>query len=379
MDLRWLAAPDHEVAAEMARFRRESRPGWVPNKRQVLVHVTHCLLLWYLFFLFMSIGIQVDAYQGGTLGPADIAGLLINLPIVIAAVFAVIALHRWAARPPSPRARLQQWRCLLTARANGLASRPSPRATFDAVVTTAARGVREYPRFVAPGVEFGNLVRRHNRTAPWHYIAIALPAPLPHLLLDAQDRRSGELSADVDRGQRLSLEGDFDRWFRAFSPAAYAADALYVLTPELMAALIDHAAGFNVEFVDDRLVFFAAGDADFSQPEAWQTVRGIFDEIAPRVAAKAGRYRDERVPGQDLPSVLERLRANRVHPARESLETLLTPTARRIGADGRRLAIRRHDIRYVVGAIGWVLALIVLYVFPGLFAFAGFMSIVDGR
>src|SRR5690606_35050816 len=99
----------------------------------------------------------------------------------------------------------------LTALANGFESQPSARPTFTSLISTAGRGVREYPRFVAPGIEFGNLVHRDRRASNWHYVAVTLPAPLPHLILDAtaNDRIRSDLPATVDRGQRLSLGGEF--------------------------------------------------------------------------------------------------------------------------------------------------------------------------
>lgn len=54
---------------------------------------------------------------------------------------------------------------------------------------------------------------------------------------------------------------------------------------------------------------------------------------------------------------------------------------RKIDAAGRRLKLRdrRVGLGAILGAIGWYATLAFLYVVPGLFAFAGFMSIVDGH
>ncbi|TFC51128.1 MULTISPECIES: hypothetical protein [unclassified Cryobacterium] len=74
-------------------------------------------------------------------------------------------------------------------------------------------------------------MRRAGRSSRWHYLAVRLPAPLPHLILDAtsNNRLGSDLPTGVDRAQRLSLEGGFVRWFHLYRPVTYRSDALYLL------------------------------------------------------------------------------------------------------------------------------------------------------
>ena len=378
MELRWLTAPADEVAAAMASVRRDSRPKWVPTRRQVLVHVNNCLILWYLCIVFMTFGVRVDVYHDGQADGSDLRGLTVTMAILAGWLFGTYWLHRWAARPPSPRTRLKEWRQILTALANGFEYRPSSVATFSSLITTPSRGVSEHPRFVAPGVEFGNLVRRAGRSGTWHYLAVRLPAPLPHLILDAtsNNRLGSDLPSGVDRAQRLSLEGNFDRWFHLYAPVAYRSDALYLLTPDVMAALIDTASAYNIEIVDDTLVFFTSSAADFSTPGPWQAIHAILADAAARIAASARRYRDERVPGQEIPLVISAINAALKHP-----DVVWVAPRPRIGPDGRRLSFRDRTNGFwsVLGWLGWFAFLTLLYAVPGIFAFAGLMSIIDGR
>jgi hypothetical protein len=377
-DLQWLTAADEDVAAAMATLRRDSRPSWVPTKRQVLVHVNQCLILWYLCIVFMVFGVRIDEYEDGHVTVADIPGMLVTAIILAAWLYGTYWLHRWSARPPSPRSRMKEWRQTLTALANGFERRPSSAATFASLITTGSRNMLEYPRFVAAGVEFGNLVSRRTGSSEWHYLAVTLPAPLPHLVLDAtsNDRVGSDLPAGIDRGQRLTLEGDFDRWFRAYAPVRYGADARYVLTPDVLAALIDSAAGYNVEVVDDRLVFFTKPGADFATTPPWLSVQAALAGVAARVVSRAAAYRDERVPGQSTPRSIAAIRAELDDPSKPWVEP--RPL---IGAGGRRLDVRNRNkgVWPVLGAIGWFSLLTFLYAVPGIFAFAGFMSIIDGR
>lgn len=79
-----------------------------------------------------------------------------------------------------------------------------------------------------------------------------LPRALPHLMIDA--RSNGTLRSLLPSTQRLSLEGDFDRYFTAYVPQGYERDALQLLTPDVMVCLIDHGRQWDIEIIDDRLV-----------------------------------------------------------------------------------------------------------------------------
>ncbi|SEB49079.1 hypothetical protein SAMN04489806_0836 [Paramicrobacterium humi] len=237
---------------------------------------------------------------------------------------------------------MKDWRQALTALANGFEPQPSSRATFPSLINSGGAAY-EYPRFVAPGVEFGNLVPQSARGNGWHYLAVTLPAPLPHLIVDAtsNDRLGSDLPTGVDPRQRISLEGDFDRWFRAYAPASYQTAALYVLTPDVMAALIDVAAGYNVEIVDDRIVFFTSPVADFADPGPWQSVHAVLERVVPRVATKAERYLDERVPGQETSRLMTAIRTMRENPGATCRRPRLA-SGRMVAGSPSGIGIRGH-------------------------------------
>ncbi|MFH6680807.1 hypothetical protein [Clavibacter michiganensis] len=375
MDLRWLSAPDDEVAEAMCTVRQSARPSWVPSRRKVLAHVNDSLILWYVCIVLLYWGVVTDGAGDGAVTPATIAGLAGAAVVLAVWLLGSRLLHRWAARPPSPRARGREWRQHLTALANGFAPQPSGGRTFRALITEDAGGVLVVPRFQAAGVEFGNVVRKRARRSGWTYVAVTLPVPLPHLLLDAtvNDARGGDLPASVRRGQRLSLEGDFDRHFRLYAPAEYERDALYLLTPDVMAALVDDAADFDVEMVDSTLVFFRRELADFAEAGPWEATGRILDGVAARIRRRAVRYRDERVLLDDGgPAALLRADLDEQPP---------DPRAPRIAADGRRLDVRdrRTGCLGAVGWFAWIAFRAALIFVPAVFAFAGFMSIIDGR
>ncbi|WP_110587968.1 hypothetical protein [Microbacterium suaedae] len=378
MDLRWLSAPEHEIAEAMQQYRLSSRPHWVPTKRQVLVHVNHCLMLWYLCIVLMVLGVRIDTLQDNRIEARDIRDIVVCAAVFAVWVVAAVWLRRWAARPPSSRARIRQWRQMLTAFANGLAYQPRRGAAFSSLIT-AERHAHCYPRFVAERIEFGNIgYRRGSRSGSWQYIAFRMPVPLPHMVLDSTENGglARMLPVHVARHQTLSLEGDFDRWFQMYAPAGYGRDALFLLTPDVMAAMIDHAHAFSMEVVGDRVVFFRPGAADFSDPDPWNDVAEIAGGVMGPFLRNASRYRDDRVPEGNVSPIRETIRAALATPGGRWAES-----SPRIADDGTRLRLedRRTGFWWMLGAIGWGAALVFLYVVPAVFAFAGFMSIADGR
>jgi len=137
-----------------------------------------------------------------------------------------------------------------------------------------------------------------SRLTTFTYLVVPLERALPHMLLDsrANDRITSSLPVPVRRRQLLSLEGDFDQHFRLYCPAEYERDALYLFTPDLMGALIDHARDFDVEVVGTRAYFFTNRALDLTSPEVWDDIDALLTSVAPKLFRVARRYSDERSP-----------------------------------------------------------------------------------
>lgn len=203
------------------------------------------------------------------------------------------------------------------------------------------------PRFV----EFGNYryttgSGKNKSTHRWGYVAVRLDVPLPHIVLDAIGNNGlfgvSNLPAQFGRDQRLSLEGDFDRFFALYCPEGYERDALYLFTPDIMARFIDNAAALDVEIVDDWLFLYAKRDLSTLDPATWgwlfSTVGAITDKLA-----QWGRWRDDRLAGAESAAAA---------PA----AALRPPPG--VAAQGRRLRGGASWVAFVmVGALVlWVLA-----------------------
>lgn len=164
------------------------------------------------------------------------------------------------------------------------------------VANDVVRGAE--PRFV----EFANYryttgSGKNRTTHAWGYVAIKLDTPLPHIVLDAQSNNGlfgSNLPASFDRDQRLSLEGDFDRYFSLYCPEGYERDALYLFTPDIMARFIDNAAALDIEIVDDWMFLYAKRDFVTLDPATWAWLFSVVAALIDKVDRWA-RWRDERL------------------------------------------------------------------------------------
>ena len=126
------------------------------------------------------------------------------------------------------------------------------------------------------------------------FMALHLDRRLPHMVLDA--KANGSLGfATFDRSQVLSLEGDFNSFFTLYCPQQYERDALYVFTPDLMALLIDNAAPFDVEIVDNWMFVYSNGAFPSLHPGLYERLFRIVDTVGAKTLSQTERYVDERV------------------------------------------------------------------------------------
>lgn len=193
------------------------------------------------------------------------------------------------------------------ARANGFTFSPSdadpsyPGAIFQ---NGDSRKATEHFRTVEGRfLDFGNYQYstgsgKNRTTRTWGFLAFKLDRRLPHMVLDSKANNGlfggTNLPATFDKKQILSLEGDFDQYFTLYCPKEYERDALYVFTPDLMALLIDNAAPFDVEIVDDWMFVYSATPFPAAQPAIYQRLLSIVDTVGAKTLTQTDHYRDER-------------------------------------------------------------------------------------
>lgn len=133
------------------------------------------------------------------------------------------------------------------------------------------------------------------------FIEVPLGRATPHLVLE--NRRSAVLpstGARVRAGQRLKLEGDFDRTFALHCPVGYERDALYIFTPDLMALLLDVAADCEVELIDGHLVLYVGHPWRLWRPERFAAVHRVAEVVGGAARKRTARYRDDRPERLDV-------------------------------------------------------------------------------
>lgn len=140
---------------------------------------------------------------------------------------------------------------------------------------------------------------KNRTTHTWGFMALHLDRRLPNMVLDSTANNGlfggTNLPAYFDKKQILSLEGNFNKYFTLYCPRQYERDALYVFTPDLMALLIDNAAPFDVEIVDDWMFVYSATPFPSAAPGPYQRLFQIVDTVGAKTLAQTDRYVDENV------------------------------------------------------------------------------------
>lgn len=137
-----------------------------------------------------------------------------------------------------------------------------------------------------------------RRVPEWGYLAIHLDRRLPHMVMESRLNRTlfgSRLPSSFVQSQVLSLEGDFNRHFTLYAPQTYERDALYIFTPDLMALLIDQAAAFDVEVVDDWMFVYSHRPFDMVSPSTYERADRIVDTLGRKTLRQTRRYADSRV------------------------------------------------------------------------------------
>lgn len=283
--------------AELSEFRRSAGAG------ATLASIAK----WFLPALFLL----VFSFMAGTVLSAflDLGGIGDGAVIAIVAVVLLggFLFFRLAG---SQRDWERRWRLSRFASANGLlfetdaGEPPYPGAIFQTgnSRTVPERLYRLGERFI----DFGNYryttgSGKNKSTHHWSYLAIKLDRMLPQMVLDAKANNflGTNLPMTFSRNQILHLEGDFDRHFTLYCPREYERDALYVFTPDLMARLIDEAADFDVEIVDDWMLLYTQQRFDLADPETLAGIFRIIDTVGEKTLDRTELYADSRMAGSD--------------------------------------------------------------------------------
>lgn len=293
-----------ELAAYRVDSARAIPGGSLRRFSSVITVVVATGVALVVFFMVVVPGIVlVSGLATGPSDPFDLVALVPGAALLVAAVVGGVRAYRASRAAVEQRVRMTRF-----AAANGLVFEPvSPGPAYPGAIFALGSSRTVTDHFRTPDgrfIHFGNYSYvtgsgKNRTTHRWGFLAMQLDRALPHMLLDSRANNGlfGEttLPAVFRRDQVLSLEGDFDRYFTLYCPTQYERDALYVFTPDLMALLIDEAAPFDVEIVDQWLFVYATSHFALADPATYQRLLRIVSTVGRKALSQTDRYVDERI------------------------------------------------------------------------------------
>lgn len=312
---------------EVAQFRRESAGSIVASSAIASVVSLVLIVILGVFTLSFVLNIMSRAFSGSS-GIAVFVATLVVAAGVAVAYHLVVGHVTWSRLLRLSRFALANG---LSFTADGLVP-PYSGTIFG--IGTARRVPERLSRTTRPFVDVGNLnyttgSGKNRKVHHWGYVAIKLERMLPQMILDAKSNNflGTNLPVRFSRDQVLALEGDFDRYFTLYCPKEYERDALYVFTPDLMARLVDEAAQFDVEIVDDWMFIYSAQPFELTNVATLARVFRIVDTVGDKAVERTERYADDRARGSYSPSgettLTDRMAGNKVAQAGRRLRPAL--------------------------------------------------------
>jgi hypothetical protein len=258
-----------------------------------------CLAVW----LVCSMGIAAAAVDSFDL---DVSALNVGSGIFLAGVLAAAVGFLIQGRVEDPRiaaAKLKRF-----VQRNGLSYKADPKLPkIDATIFGEGHHPQSWKRFrngPAQPIPFevahfsyrtGPLSRNRNdrpSVTAWTYAALTADRRLPRMLLDAKNGDpwfGSSVPVSLAKSQEVALPEELNRDFTLYAPEGHEAAARAVFTPAVLRRLLAEAPGFDVETVDNSIVFFARGELDLSNEDTWERLsRMIFGPGADLVGLANG-------------------------------------------------------------------------------------------
>lgn len=110
---------------------------------------------------------------------------------------------------------------------------------------------------------------RSSRTYRFGILVFMMQKSYPHLFLDG---RVNGTSTAYSKGQRISLEGDFDKYFHLYAPEQGRVAGLSIIAPDMMQALVEAGRPYDVE-IEDRKIGFITNRTLYTEPALRHVLR----------------------------------------------------------------------------------------------------------
>lgn len=147
--------------------------------------------------------------------------------------------------------------------------------------------------------EIGDLLLRYGGASFFSGMDIHLHKRLPHIYLDAyQNNRPGRRPEFVyDDDDELSLEGDFDEYFKAYVPREHKALAMSILTPDVLDTLIKTAYKYDVEIIENHVRLIVRGAQVSRNEQIQQELLVAAEAVMKEVDHRLKSWRDSSLEG----------------------------------------------------------------------------------
>jgi hypothetical protein len=111
---------------------------------------------------------------------------------------------------------------------------------------------------------------------------------VPNVLFDSHKAKGHQFKYEYLAAQRLSLEGDFDRYFDTYAPDYYQVDTLSFISPETMEVLIQ-TSNYDIELNGDQLYLYGPLITDST---TLQQVQTLGNKLAQEINDNIDTYHD---------------------------------------------------------------------------------------
>ena len=139
---------------------------------------------------------------------------------------------------------------------------------------------------------FQRIIKKVANKAESYYSAITidLGEPIPEIVLDAKrnNRLLSSLPNYYNQDQRIRLEGNFDEYFDLYAPVKWRIEALSIITPDIMQALVKDGYNFDFEITagaSARLIISTPGYIGYD-PIKLQALYDAFSSVYSEIKYK---------------------------------------------------------------------------------------------
>ena len=302
--LDYSALTEPVARADLAAWRAQARASGQPWANNTLALGSAIGIgLFVAIFVFVFGGVLASLFTEG-IQTGDPIGVL--FPSIFVVVIAAVTISAVRSRLTNG-SRWEQWyRLDRFARANGMRFQPRDvERSYPGEIFHIGRDQKVLEHLTTGGrfLDIGNFSYitgsgKSQTTHHWGFLALYLDRAMPNIVLDAKSNNSlfsSNLPVVLDKKQVLHLEGDFDQHFTLYCPGEYEQDALYIFTPDLMSLLIDEAAPFDVELIDQWMFVYSSRMFQLTDPAVLQRLFTIADTVGAKALDQTARYADDRI------------------------------------------------------------------------------------